>query len=87
MRDYSPFHNAVAGVPYPALLLTANRADGIVHPCHSRKFTARLESLDHDDVHYYETEQGGHGKAYSEAEQAMIISFFLRYLHPDYRPD
>lgn len=87
MRRYSPFHNLAAARPYPALLLTSNRADDIVHPCHSRKFAAGLEDLGYDDVFYYETGEGGHGKSYNEAEQAMIIGFFLRYLHPEYRPD
>lgn len=87
MRHYSPFHNLAADQAYPALLLTANRADDIVHPCHSRKFTARLEDFGYGDVFYYEAEEGGHGKSYSESEQAMIMSFFLRYLHPEYRPE
>jgi prolyl oligopeptidase len=87
MRRYSPFHNLAAARPYPALLFTANRADDIVHPCHSRKFTARLQDLDYRDVFFYETEEGGHGKSYSASEQAMIMTFFLRHLHPEYRPD
>jgi prolyl oligopeptidase len=85
MRNYSPFHNLVEGQPYPPLLLTANRADDVVHPCHSRKFTAKLEDLGYRDVLYYETEEGGHGKGYTEEEEAMIIGFFLQSLHPEYR--
>ena len=87
MRHYSPFHNLAGARPYPALLFTANRADDIVHPCHSRKLTARLGELGYGNVFYYEAEEGGHGKSYSESEQAMIMSFFLRYLHPDYTPE
>lgn len=85
MRHYSPFHNLADAQAYPALLFTANRADDIVHPCHARKFTARLEDLGYHDVFYYETEEGGHGKSYSESELAMIMNFFLHYLHPEYR--
>jgi prolyl oligopeptidase len=87
MRHYSPFHNLVAGQIYPPVLLTANRSDDIVHPCHSRKFTARMEALGYRNVSYYETEEGGHGKAYSPREQAMIMSFFLHNLHPGYKDE
>lgn len=85
MQHYSPFHNLREGQPYPALLMLANRVDDVVHPCHSRKFTSKLEDLGYDDVFLYETETGGHGKRYSPEEEAMIVGFFLRYLHPDYR--
>jgi prolyl oligopeptidase len=85
MRHYSPFHNLAADRSYPPVLLTANRADDIVHPCHARKFAARMEDLDYRDVFYYETGEGGHGKVGDAAERATIMSFFLRYLHPGYR--
>lgn len=85
MQHYSPLHNLAHGDPYPPLLLFSNRADDVVHPCHSRKFTARLEELGYEDVFYYETETGGHGKSYSPEEEAMVLSFFLTNLHPDYR--
>lgn len=84
MRHYSPFHNLAADRRYPPVLLTANRADDIVHPCHSRKFAARMEDLGYRDVFLYETEEGGHGKVGNAAERAMIMSFFLRHLHPEY---
>lgn len=84
MQRYSPFHNLAADRPYPPVLLTANRADDIVHPCHSRKFAARMEDLGYEDVFYYETEAGGHGKVGDAAERAMLMSFFLGYLHPEY---
>jgi prolyl oligopeptidase len=84
MRHYSPFHTLGPGESYPAVLLTANRADDIVHPCHSRKFSARMEDFGYSDVFYHEAEEGGHGGGYGEPEQATIIGFFLRYLHPDH---
>jgi hypothetical protein len=41
--------------------------------------------LGYENVFYYETGEGGHGKAYSAEEEAMIMSFFLTSLHPDLR--
>lgn len=82
MRSYSPFHNLREDEPYPAILLLANRADDVAHPCHSRKFVAKLEDFGYRDVFLFETEEGGHGKAYSPEEEAMIMSFYLEHLHP-----
>lgn len=84
MQRYSPFHNLRAGEDYPAVLMLANRADDVVHPCHSRKFAAKLDDLGYEEVLLYETETGGHGKGYSPEEEAMIVAFFLRHLHPQY---
>jgi prolyl oligopeptidase len=41
---YSPYANARAGVPYPAILFTTGDNDGRVAPYESRKMTARLQA-------------------------------------------
>jgi prolyl oligopeptidase len=41
---YSPYHNVVDGMSYPAVLLTAGEHDIRVEAWHSKKMTARLQS-------------------------------------------
>ena len=41
--EYSPYHNIVDGVCYPAMLFTASDTDTRVHHAHSMKMTARLQ--------------------------------------------
>lgn len=41
---YSPYHHAVKGTPYPAVLMLTGATDGRVNPLHSRKMAAALQS-------------------------------------------
>jgi prolyl oligopeptidase len=41
---YSPYHNVVDGMSYPAVLLTAGEHDTRVEAWHAKKMTARLQS-------------------------------------------
>jgi prolyl oligopeptidase len=69
------------------MLVQTNRRDDVVHPCHARKFTARMEELGHR-ILLHESETGGHpGWDTSEALNEAIarrLTFFLVYLHPAY---
>ena len=43
---YSPYHNVVAGKPYPAILVTTADTDERVVPAHSFKYIAALQHVD-----------------------------------------
>ncbi len=49
IRAYSPYQNIVAGVRYPATLLTAGENDTRVHPLHARKMAAALQAATGSD--------------------------------------
>lgn len=59
IRKWTPYHNVSRTAKYPPVYLQTNRRDDVVHPCHARKFAARLEEMGHR-VLLYETETGGH---------------------------
>lgn len=44
LKGYSPLHNVVAGIEYPATLITTADHDDRVVPAHSFKFAAELQS-------------------------------------------
>jgi prolyl oligopeptidase len=49
LRAYSPYHNLQEGVSYPPILLPTGANDPRVNPAHSRKFTARLQTVQGGD--------------------------------------
>ncbi len=49
LRAYSPYHNARAGIRYPAVLFTTAEGDSRVDPGHARKMTALVQWLQRDD--------------------------------------
>ncbi len=46
LRAYSPYHNIVDGVSYPAMLIIGSENDARVDPLHARKMAARLQAAD-----------------------------------------
>ena len=44
LHAYSPYHRVVDGTCYPATLITTAEEDTRVHPCHARKFAARVQA-------------------------------------------
>lgn len=76
MQDLSPFHNLEAGRDYPPVLLLANRGDDISHPCHSRKFTHRMNELGYEEVYYLESASGGHGGSGTPDAREKFLAFF-----------
>lgn len=87
IRKWTPYDNLSRTAKYPPMLVQTNRRDDVVHPCHARKFTARMEELGHR-ILLHESETGGHpGWDTSEALNEAIarrLTFFLVYLHPAY---
>jgi prolyl oligopeptidase len=87
IRKWTPYDNLSSTAKYPPVLLQTNRRDDVVHPCHARRFTARMEELGHH-VLLYESETGGHpGGDTSQAgieAFARRLTFFLVHLHPAY---
>ena len=63
LRAYSPYHNVVDGVPYPAMLITTAESDGRVDPMHARKFGARVVAATSGDgpTFIFVEPSGGHG--------------------------
>jgi prolyl oligopeptidase len=44
LLSYSPYHNVIDGIRYPALLMISGDADTRCDPMHARKFVARLQA-------------------------------------------
>jgi prolyl oligopeptidase len=87
IRKWTPYENLSRTAKYPPVLLHTNRRDDVVHPCHARKFAARMEEMGHR-VMLYETETGGHpGADTNQASREALarrLTFFLVHLHPEY---
>ncbi len=83
---YSPYHQVVDGVDYPAALITAAASDARVDPMHARKMVARLQGAvgelpDRPILLRMET-GAGHGAGKSTArkvEEAVDQWSFLRW--------
>lgn len=87
IRKWTPYDNLSPTAKYPPVLLHTNRRDDVAHPCHARKFAARMEEMGHR-VMLYETETGGHpGADTNQASReafARRLTFFLVHLHPEH---
>lgn len=80
LQAYSPYHNVQAEAAYPPVLFTTSSSDDRVHPGHARKMAARMQSLGHADVWYWERRDGGHGagvEARGIAQAEALESEFL----------
>ena len=71
IRDFSPFHLLRRGRDYPPVLLMTSTRDDRVHPAHARTMAHRLESLG-QAVTYFESSEGGHGRASTNAQRAFM---------------
>ncbi len=70
LAAYSPYHRVRGDVMLPPLLLTTSTRDDRVHPAHARKMAARMQSLGHTRVWYWENTDGGHGSGADDLERA-----------------
>ncbi|MFA5745062.1 MAG: prolyl oligopeptidase family serine peptidase [Candidatus Paceibacterota bacterium] len=83
---WSPYHNVKEGVEYPAtLFMTANK-DTRVHPLHSRKMAALLQSVNKENNVLLFTEfEAGHGAGKPKSKviesQSLVLTFFAKELH------
>lgn len=80
---YSPYHNVVEGVPYPATLVTTGDHDDRVYPAHSFKFAAALqEASTSGPVMIRITKSAGHGAGKPRGvqidEAADRLAFLVR---------
>jgi prolyl oligopeptidase len=83
---YSPYHHAVKGTAYPAVLMLTGATDGRVNPLNSRKFAAALQAATSSDrpILLRTNKNSGHGigSSLSEriAEQTDQLSFLFDQL-------
>jgi len=86
LHAYSPYHRAVDGEKYPAVLLLAGEHDGRVNPAHSRKLAARLQAATRSDrpVLLRLSTDSGHGMGTALTEQieqhADVFAFLFEQL-------
>jgi prolyl oligopeptidase len=85
LRAYSPYHNVIDGVPYPAVLLTAGEKDPRVDAYHARKMAARLQAATSSGRPVLlRTTGGGHGVGSGLEERvsnaADLFTFLFREL-------
>lgn len=89
IRTFSPFHLLEPGRHYPPVLFVTSTRDDRVHPAHARTMAHRMASLG-QDVTYFENSEGGHGRASTNAQRALMSAlvheFAWRRLAPG-RPD
>lgn len=76
---YSPYHNVVDGVDYPAIMITASENDARVNPLHARKMVARMQEADPDGkpILYRIQRDSGHG--YGTTLSTLIEQFAEEY--------
>jgi prolyl oligopeptidase len=81
----SPYHNLTKRSDFPKPFLLTSTKDDRVHPGHSRKFAAKLESL-HMPFLLYESREGGHFLSSTPQERAMIDALIFTYLQQQLMP-
>ena len=89
IRTFSPFHLLEPGRDYPPVLFVTSTRDDRVHPVYARTMAHRMAALG-QDVTYFENAEGGHGRASTNAQRALMSAlvheFAWRRLVPG-RPD
>ncbi|MDU0348780.1 prolyl oligopeptidase family serine peptidase [Actinomyces sp. MRS3W] len=73
IRSFSPFHLLQPGRTYPPVLLVTSTRDDRVHPAHARTMAYRMEQLG-QRVTYFENNEGGHGRAATNAQRAYMYA-------------
>jgi prolyl oligopeptidase len=84
LRAYSPYHNVVAGISYPATLFRTGDLDTRVDPLHARKMTALVQAANAGEnpiLLRYRTEAGHSGglPLSKQVEDAVDLVSFLRW--------
>lgn len=79
IRDFSAYHAAEPGRPYPPILLATSRRDDRVHPGHARKMAAKLQAMGYE-AWFYEPTAGGHGYGKDNAEAAAFTALGAAFL-------
>jgi prolyl oligopeptidase len=89
LQRYSPYHNIVPGIDYPAVLVTTADHDDRVVPGHSFKYAARLQAAQAGDapilisIHTGAGHGGSVGLTESLNERADMFAFLLAVLGRD----
>ncbi|MFI7484037.1 prolyl oligopeptidase family protein [Kocuria sp. M1R5S2] len=85
VRTFSPYHLLRADGDYPPVLFWTATSDDRVGPVQARKTAARMQSLGHEDVWFYEATEGGHAGAGDNRQAARLHAlsheFLWRALH------
>jgi len=80
IKKYSPYHNVFKEKKYPEVFFVTSTKDDRVHPGHARKMAAKMDDMKHPFL-YYETIEGGHGAASTNAQQAKVSASIYTYLN------
>jgi prolyl oligopeptidase len=84
LHAYSPYHHVHDGTCYPATLITTAEEDTRVHPCHARKFAARIQAAtacpDERPVLLRVEARAGHGVGKPVGKQADEAADVLAFL-------
>jgi prolyl oligopeptidase len=83
LTSTSPFQNLRNSSEYPIPLIVTSTTDDDVPPSLARRFAAKMERLAMP-MHFFETDDGGHGITATQADraryEAMKYEYFLRRL-------
>ena len=79
IKSFSPYHNLVADIEYPEILVMTSTRDDRVHPGHARKLVAKLTAFGHN-VWYYENTEGGHAGAADNSQRAFMSALEYEFL-------
>ena len=80
LLSYSPYHNIKKDQTYPDLFLLTSTKDDRVHPGHARKMAAKMMSLGHKNIRYYENIEGGHGMSSNLKQKAKMTALSYEFL-------
>ena len=79
IRQFSAYHVAEPGRPYPPTLIATTRKDDRVHPGHARKMAAKLQAMGYGTL-FHEPGAGGHGYGKDNAEIAAFTALGMAFL-------
>lgn len=78
IRGFSPFHLLRQGVDYPPVLFVTSTRDDRVHPAHARTMAYRMLAMG-QEVTYFESSEGGHGRASTNAQRAWVNALIYTF--------
>ncbi|MBL7714124.1 MAG: S9 family peptidase [Bdellovibrionales bacterium] len=79
MDTYSPFQAVRSGVKYPPFFAITSTQDWDVHPLHTRRMIAKMQSLGIKKAYMHERSSGGHTER-TDVQDALMFRFFQKNL-------
>ncbi|WP_254063338.1 prolyl oligopeptidase family serine peptidase [Rhodanobacter sp. L36] len=80
IQTFSPYQNVKKDGHYPPVLFYTTTSDDRVGPVQARKMAAKMQSMGHNNVWFYENLEGGHGAGADNKQAALMHALAYDFL-------